>query len=167
MKMTYEVIIFIIYICVINAHSALGPINPDIDCSKQPTFESFHIHLLFYGTNENETIHSIALKEAFAKEFNVTEDCPISPGDIGYKQKSICSFDTSFESAGPFLTAQWSFFIPKNLFDDPVKWIMQNRGEFDTLIHPNSGCTTEDHTSWALWGGNKWHLDTNIFAENK
>ena len=160
-------IILFSYINLINAHSALGPIDPNIDCSNQPTFESFHIHILFYGTNKNQTMNAIALKEAFAKEFNVKEDCPISPGDIGYKQKSICAFDTQLEGAGPFLTAQWSFFIPKSMFDAPVKWIMQNRGEFDTLIHPNSGCTTQDHTDWSLWGGDKWHLDTNIFAENQ
>ncbi len=32
------------------------------------------------------------------------------------------------------------------------------------LVHPNSGCETEDHSSWALWGGNRWELDMTIFS---
>ncbi len=32
------------------------------------------------------------------------------------------------------------------------------------LVHPNSGCETEDHSSWALWGGHAWELDMTIFS---
>ena len=41
---------------------------------------------------------------------------------------------------------------------------MQNRGDLDVLVHPNSGCEFEDHTEWAFWGGKSWELDGTIFS---
>lgn len=28
---------------------------------------------------------------------------------------------------------------------------MQNRGNFDVFVHPNSGWEHEDHAKWAFW----------------
>ena len=153
------------------AHTALGPVFKDgyePDCDSLPPPQSYHIHIIFYGTNTNSTNDADALKKQFAEEFDVTEDCPISPADLGINQKTICAFATEYEPVGPFLTAQWSFFIPKiiheevmSFFNKPVQWTMQNRRNFDAFIHPNTGCSTRDHVDWSLWGGNKWALDTS------
>jgi len=43
---------------------------------------------------------------------------------------------------------------------------MQNRGNYDVLIHPNSGCELEDHSWWAFWGGNPWELDLSIMSHD-
>ena len=39
----------------------------------------------------------------------------------------------------------------------------QNRDNHDVLVHANSGCIVPDHTSWAIWLGDKWKLDLSIF----
>ena len=39
-----------------------------------------------------------------------------------------------------------SFVVPSG-----TSWIMQNRGEFDILVHPNSGGEKLDHSEWCLW----------------
>ncbi len=31
-----------------------------------------------------------------------------------------------------------------------VRWVMQNRGELDILVHPNSGAEVSDHLIWSL-----------------
>ena len=43
-------------------------------------------------------------------------------------------------------------------------WMMQRKGEFSVLVHPNSGCEIEDHSWWAYWGGAPWPLDLTIFS---
>ena len=142
------------------------PLRPcDPETTTNP-FYSYHIHVLFWQTNANSTGAALALRDSFAKEFNVRQDCPIEAKDPAPEQRTICSFGVDMEPAGPFLTAQWSFFIPKGYyrFSETVEFIMQNRGTLDSFIHPNSGCTTKDHSDWSLWGGTKWELDSSIFS---
>jgi len=53
-------------------------------------------------------------------------------------------------AAGPFVTAQWAlFFLPQD-YGEIVPWFMQNRGDSDILIHPNTGYEIEDHRDWTL-----------------
>lgn len=73
-------------------------------------------------------------------------------------------FDPDTEPVGPFLTAQWSIFVPNENFFEVSSWAAQHRGQYDILIHPNSGCELEDHTWWALWGGNPWEINMDAFS---
>ena len=133
-------------------------------CGPKAIFESYHIHVLFWPSNSNSTAAAIELRKSFANEFQVTQDCPISPADPAPRQRTICAFPVDMEPKGPFLTGQWSFFIPLDYFAETTAYIMQHRGTLDSFIHPNSGCTTDDHTTWSLWGGSQWELDTSIFS---
>lgn len=80
------------------------------------------------------------------------------------EQTELCMFDTRYEAFGPFLTGQWSVFVPTDKYQKSMSWILSRRGELDIFIHPNTGCSTLDHTTSAQWAGNKWELDTSIFS---
>jgi hypothetical protein len=69
-----------------------------------------------------------------------------------------------YPDSPPWLTTEWAIFFLDDMFSTFVPWIIQNRGHYDILVHPNSGCLVEDHSSWALWGGNKWDLDLTEFG---
>jgi aromatic ring-cleaving dioxygenase len=72
---------------------------------------------------------------------------------------------TNYEASGPFLTAQTAVFIPVNLYEQAVSFMVKNRGRLDVFIHPNSGCGVEDHLLHGLWGGNRWEIDGSIFFD--
>jgi aromatic ring-cleaving dioxygenase len=122
-------------------------------------------YALTYQNSENSTAMAMDVRERFMAEFRVRNECTVEAGDTAPQQHTICYFTPDTGPAGPFVTAQYSFFIPKGYYrmGETFAWIMQNRGSLDSFVHPNSGCATKDHTEWSLWGGNKWELDASIF----
>jgi len=62
------------------------------------------------------------------------------------------------ECAMPFNSKTAAFSIPVDRFEEAVGWIMLNRGTYDVLVHPNTGCMLNDHLEWGLWGGNPWPI---------
>jgi len=68
-------------------------------------------------------------------------------------------------SFGPFPTGEWSMFVPVSYYAQVMPYLTQYRGEFSYLIHPNTGCEYEDHDSWAMWAGQKWPLNMDIFTQ--
>ena len=111
MMLLFLVLLYLFSSCtahVTNMDRPLRPCDPT-----NPSFFSYHIHILFWQTNANSTAAALALRDSFAKEFNVQQHCPIEAGDPAPEQHTICYFNPDMEPAGPFLTAQWSFFIPK------------------------------------------------------
>ena len=85
-------------------------------------------------------------------------------GDPAPWISDICAFEIDWKPAGPFWTAQYSWFVPVEKLTDAVAWVVRHKGDLDVLVHPNSGCEVEDHTSWAMWGGNKNPIDTSVFS---
>ena len=50
-------------------------------------------------------------------ELNGVQNCTFSPGEIMPDVKDICPFEVSWEAGeGPFLTANYSFFIPIDFY---------------------------------------------------
>ena len=151
-----------------NAHSALGP--PPLsahDCSLDIDyqFQSYHIHVLFWSSDALSTNTSLAIRDKFIKRFEGQDgipDCTVSPAAPAPEQHRICSFGIDTDAIGPFLTAQWSFFIPNDKFRQTVTWAMQHApsDRTDLFIHGNSGCSTRDHDDWSLVGGTKWPLNS-------
>jgi len=62
------------------------------------------------------------------------------------------------ECAGPFYTKTAAFSIPNEHFEATVGWMMLHRGDYDILVHPNTGCLLNDHLEWSLWAGTKWPI---------
>lgn len=86
------------------------------------------------------------LAERFKSRFNITKTCAgLDPNPAA----ELCAFavDTGlkpgFAYAHPFVVPNVAFYFPVEEFSTVVPWIMQNRGELDVLVHPNSGelCT--------------------------
>ena len=127
--------------------------------------QSYHIHVLFPPSNALATNAAMDLQRQFMTAFDLTSagNCTMSAGDPA-PNATMCAFEVDWEPAGPFLTAQYSFFVPVTQYEAAVSWIVRHRGKLDVLVHPNSGCEVEDHTAWALWAGRPWELDTSVFS---
>ena len=71
-------------------------------------------------------------------------------------------------AGGPFPVAQWAVAIPLDHYLEKVTWFVQRRSEngtkVDLLIHPNSGCLIEDHSTWAIWAGEPWQVNIDFLA---
>ena len=170
--MSLQYVIFMITCCCCCCYSVIAlPLNPHVphnsscDVTDVP-LQSYHIHILFPPTDSSKTQEALILQKQFMVAFGLQgkPNCTMTAGDPAPQQKDICAFDIDWLPAGPFLTAQYSFFIPIPLLTSATAWTIRHRGSLDVLVHPNSGCEVEDHTEWALWGGSKWEIDTSIFS---
>ena len=131
-----------------------------------PSFKSFHIHVLFWQADRNHTLGALKIRQDFTIHFNLEgKNCTMSAGDPA-PDAEMCLFEVDRRPVGPFTTGQYSFFIPRSRYAETTEWILQNRGVYDVLIHPNTGCETNDHTKWALWAGHSWPIDSSIFSCN-
>merc|ERR1712137_596902 len=88
----------------------------------------------------------------------------------GDEPDKLCVFEMSPPGSGTnhhFTTENWAAFVPMDRCAEAIPWIMQNRQEYDVLVHPNSGCDGMDHMKWSLWGGNKWELRIPSMSASK
>ncbi len=123
---------------------------------------SWHIHVLYWQSNEEDAKGARLLRENFRSAFEGTlgqKEC-----NSTFHMENLCLFADIDKPDGPFLTAQWAVFVPIDHFYSTVSWIMQNRNGYDVLVHPNSGCEIEDHSWWAFWGGNPWQINFDAFS---
>jgi len=84
-----------------------------------------------------------------------------------YYETELCMYEPDTDPMGPFVTANWAVLIPLDKFYETVSWIMQNRGIYDILVHPNTGCYMEDHDQWAFWGGKPWRINMDAFSRDR
>jgi aromatic ring-cleaving dioxygenase len=126
-------------------------------CSaKTATFYSFHIHVMFHQQVPANVAATLELRTKFAQHFNVTRQCDDKRTDnTTNPPKDMCLLDWDVPPTPPFTTSEWAIFLPKEHFPLAAWWIMQNRGDFDIFIHPNTGCEVEDHRDWGMWGGHR------------
>jgi aromatic ring-cleaving dioxygenase len=71
-----------------------------------------------------------------------------------------------FKNIGPHLQPMWEadFTNSTNFYEDFGKvtiWLMLNRNGHSVLIHPHTGDSFMDHTTHAIWLGDKLPLDFN------
>ena len=68
----------------------------------------------------------MAFQREFYNEFELWDkkNCTINAGDPAPQIKDICPFEVDWWPAGPFLTAQYSFFIAKAHYETAVRWTM-------------------------------------------
>ena len=128
-----------------------------------PVF-SYHVHLLYRQTNQQEVIDANAIREELRQEFAAIlgPDCH----DLFHNDYN-CMLDPDVGPAGPFPVANWSVFVLPEYLTQFTEWAIQNRGRFSVLVHPNSGCEVEDHSDWTLWSGQPYPLDITIFSHDK
>jgi aromatic ring-cleaving dioxygenase len=149
---------------LILSHPQIYNLNRNEACYNPgpPKVFSYHVHVLFWHHNEEHTKGALEFREKFIARFkNKLHDNCKSQSD----QVNMCMFRIETEDLRPFLTGHWAaFFMPED-FQEVATWIMQNRGIYDAVIHPNTGCVLEDHSWWVLWAGTPWQLDLELFND--
>jgi len=130
-----------------------------------PEIISWHIHIMFNGDANNapnDPAHgeagALELAASFRQEFGPMDNCTMLMDD----GKAMCEFPYDDEPgvacAGPFYTKTAAFSIPTDDFEATVGYMMQHRGTYDILVHPNTGCLLNDHLEWSLWAGTQWPI---------
>jgi aromatic ring-cleaving dioxygenase len=69
------------------------------------------------------------------------------------------------KAVGPHPKGMYQVAFSVDEFARVVPWLMLNREGLDVLVHPESGDDLTDHTSHAMWLGDKLTLNTEIFTE--
>jgi aromatic ring-cleaving dioxygenase len=125
---------------------------------------SWHFHIIYWQSVEEHKKGALELRDKFVAAF---QDQLTKPCIDLFHQDFMCMFPVDWEPVGPFVTAQWSlYFLPEH-FNMVVPWIMQHRGKYDALVHPNTGCEVEDHSWWAIWGGKPWELSLDALSRDQ
>ncbi|CAF1520832.1 unnamed protein product [Adineta steineri] len=130
-----------------------------------PPIISYHIHITYTLFNPPVVKEALELRNRTRQRFQdyLAPDCP-GRYDYGY----LCMIDDhDIENTtligGPFVSGEWSIFVPLGDYPLITPWLTQNRGNLSLLLHPNTGYEYEDHDIWALWAGQRWPLDMSIF----
>ncbi|CDW71527.1 UNKNOWN [Stylonychia lemnae] len=147
-------------------HPTYYKVDRNITCVQPSPAQvySYHIHLLFFQDNKEDTESALQIRSDFMAAFNDTlgPDCT----DL-FHNPYACMGSTDQAPDGPFPTAQWSVFVLPDHIGAMAAWVMQHRKSHSMLIHPNSGCEIEDHSNWTLWGGQPWSLDLTTLHYDK
>ena len=164
-------VLFAAFVVSVGAHSTLYPHvakNQQVDLENPPAILSFHIHITYTVFHQSVIDEAMALREKTREAFKtyLGPDCD-GRYDYGY----LCmiadhDFNTTLEG-GPFVSGEWSMFVPVPYYQLVVPWMFQHRGNFSLIVHPNTGYEYEDHTIWAMWAGEPWPLDLTIFSQGE
>eukprot|EP00729_Bicosta_minor_P016503 gene16503-13022_t len=120
------------------AHASSVHSHAGNNCSAAPLL-SYHIHALFWQMNPNSTKAALTFQHDFLDTWGPMENCTFAAGDPQPNRTALCMYEVDWEPAGPFLTAQLSFFIPRAFYERTVAWSVHHRGDLDLMVHPNSG----------------------------
>jgi DOPA 4,5-dioxygenase len=66
------------------------------------------------------------------------------------------------EAVGPHLVSMYQVVFSVEEFARIVPWLMLNRDGLDVLVHPLAGNAYDDHTSLAMWLGDKQPLRLDV-----
>jgi len=148
------------------SHPTKYPKQTSVNCSAPATIMSYHIHIVFSIMDDGQIQRAEDLRSQAREYFApmLGEDC-----DGRYDEGRLCliyDHNITQPGPGPWPSGEWSMFVPISYYEQTIPWFTQHRGEFSLLVHPNSGCEYEDHSIWALWGGEPWPLNFDIFEQN-
>jgi len=167
---TFTALILLVLVLVVSSHPTSYPHRAGQKLRNGVEFPgviSWHVHLTYTVFNPPVIKAAMELREKARQAFKsfLGPDCN-GRYDYGY----LCMIaDHNFNTTlvgGPFTSGEWSIFIPVGYFNLVVPWMMQHRGDFSVVVHPNTGYEYEDHSIWAMWVGERWPLDMTIFEEN-
>merc|ERR1712078_458232 len=133
-------------LALVDAHPQ--PVKSEEGCTCEPgakSFESYHIHVLFYpdlpivqfGNNTHGSKFARSLRKAFVEHFNVPQ---CNEHHSIYNLTELCAFAVDETGAGgvanaaPFVAPNFAFFVPKDRYPEAVPWMMSHRGDLDFLV---------------------------------
>lgn len=165
--MIYSILPLSLLVAYAAAHSTKYNVS-NVDCTGTPPILSFHTHIVFMLTSDDQLARAEALRDktraAFTEMGLLGEDCTGR-----YDNGRLCLiYDHPINETlqgGPFPVGEWSMFVPVSYYAQVIPWFTQNHDDFSLLVHPNTGCEYEDHDKFAQWTGDKWPLDFSIFDE--
>lgn len=151
----------------IEAHSTFYPHRANLKIANAnatatadpPSIISWHVHIC-YMLSADGIKEAMALRDRATERFRkfLGRECT-GRFDLG----RLCMIrDHDFKTVlgeGPFPAGEWSIFVPNAFYGLVVPWMLQNRGNFSLLVHPNTGYEYEDHSIWASWAGQPWPLN--------
>jgi len=157
----------VLFISLAVAHPALYPHvkRLPLDPSTPPQILSWHVHIV-YNLASDITERALQLRDKTILYFQayLGPECP-HRFDDGLLCMIVDHNFTEVLTEGPFPAGEWSMFVPTPYLALVVPWLIQNRGEFDLLLHPNSGYMYEDHSIWASWSGQAWPLNMETLGD--
>lgn len=161
--------LFVLFTCLSYSlqHPQLGievDQNACQDDNATPTIYSWHVHVPFFGRDPYDTAKANKLRSKFMQVFKdklAADEC-----ESTFNNPDLCMFSINEVPTAPFYTHEFGVFFSNDLFYSVATWFMQNRGEYEIFLHPNTGCQIKDHSVWALWSGNPFPIDFNIFIKN-
>jgi len=138
------------------------------DLSEAPAFFSYHIHVLFWpdakpgwsDAGPKGRDGAMRLRDAFATHFGIQDkpECDAFAPTDGKLCLEPIDPVVGYGHSSPFPVMNFNIWVPLDRYHDTVPWMMQNRRNYDVLVHPNSGCMLDEHRDWSHWSGDKWQL---------
>jgi aromatic ring-cleaving dioxygenase len=135
--------------------------------SGAPGILSWHVHILYMLNEPSSVKAAMALRRRAQDEFSayLGADCD---GRYDYARLCMITDHDLFNdtlSGGPFVSGEWSIFVPVPYFSLVVPWFALNHGNLSLLTHPNTGFEYEDHSDYAQWAGMVWPINLAIFEQ--
>jgi DOPA 4,5-dioxygenase len=103
--------------------------------------KNFHAHV-YFDPASRET--AARVREGLSKQFDV---------QLGRWHDA---------TIGPHPKSMYQVLFLPHQFGEVVPWLMLNREGLDILVHPTTGDDLVDHTSHALWLGEKLPLNLEV-----
>jgi aromatic ring-cleaving dioxygenase len=135
--------------------------------SGAPGVLSWHVHILYMLNEPSSVKAAMALRTRAQEEFSDYLG-PHCDGRYDYGRLCMITDHDLFNSTldgGPFVSGEWSIFVPVPYFSLVVPWFALHHGNLSLLTHPNTGFEYEDHSDYAQWGGMAWPINLAIFEQ--
>jgi aromatic ring-cleaving dioxygenase len=107
--------------------------------TEPPSIISWHVHIC-YMLSKDSVHAAMELRNRTARHFASY----LGPECTGrFDDGRLCMIrDHDFSTVltvGPFPAGEWSIFVPRHYYGLIVPWLLQHRGNFSLLVHPNTG----------------------------
>jgi len=166
-------------VALCHAHPQVLPAGtPAPDCNTAAPILSYHVHIVYDCMSSSQVSRAVALQRLARKRF-----AELTGPDASCASDPDCRYDNGHLAfildhplnttlaGGPFPSGEWSMSVPVAYIGVVQAWLTQHyydtSDEFSLLIHPNTGCEYEDHSKWAVWAGQPWPLNMEIFTARK
>jgi aromatic ring-cleaving dioxygenase len=173
MKIAF-IAIFLLSIATINTHSTFYPgLNSGGRCAVTndiaPTVYSWHVHIIFNHRDPVETAKALEFRQKVIKDLELEIEC-----DSIFHNGRDCYFFIENENEeemnqgipgpyGPFIIGQFGLFFLSENYPIYFAYFSKNRGQYDIVFHPNTGCDISDHSDFTLWMGNTWPMNLALW----
>lgn len=114
----------------------------------------YDFHIYYYAHNSQSLSESNELRDKFLEEFK----------EAGSNGSVIVKKLAGVHAIGPHPTQFWEVDVARpEIFIKVLSWFQLYHGNLSVLVHPQTGDDNLDHTTRALWLGDKLPLLVDVF----